>query len=448
MPPMTAYRPDRIEALILNTSLSKAIYLFLHLAFNTLHQPLICSPTRAYFTASLPSPLPLPLVVSCFCLPWPVVMLSPVNLQLCNHHPLPLTPMVGYSIFRPLHSLSSLLRGLFSCCAVASRSAFLAPLVRMVVTSPLQMPPHPICWCLCLSSCRCLLLHHGLPYLLSSWLLHCLYSRRCLPSAGVSASHCAIASCHAMASIPLVWLVVPSPLSLILLACPSGWLLCFLCRSSSWHAPASWRAPASWHTTSTSHLPLAFLLPPMICRHLRLSSCCCLSLHYGLTYLLTGWLLYCLYCHCCLPSSGVTADCHAVASRCAMASRTSCLADCCVTSASHPLGAPLQLVVASPLPLIDAPSSHCAPASQHATSTSHPSWCTTSTSHLLFAFCLPWMVVALLPCCAAFATHPLDMQLPLKTPADCSVASCCTTFAIHVLNSLSAMDSHDHPLKN
>jgi hypothetical protein len=115
----------------------------------------------------LPSPLPPPLVASCSFLPRPVVVFSPVNLQLCDHHPLPLTPMVGCCVFPPLHPLSSLLRGLSSHCAVASRSAFLAPLVWLVVVLPLQIPPPPICWRLCLSSCRRLLPRHGLPYLLS-----------------------------------------------------------------------------------------------------------------------------------------------------------------------------------------------------------------------------------------------------------------------------------------
>ncbi len=90
--------------------------------------------------------------------------------------------------------------GLSSHCAVASRSPFLAPLVWLVVALPLQMLPPPFCWHLRLLSRRRLSLRHGLPYLLSGWLLHCLYSRRRLPSAGISASHRAMASCRAMAS--------------------------------------------------------------------------------------------------------------------------------------------------------------------------------------------------------------------------------------------------------
>ncbi len=55
-------------------------------------------------STSSPSPPPLPLVVSHSCLPQLVVMLSPINLQLCNCHPLsPLPVMVGCCIFCPLH---------------------------------------------------------------------------------------------------------------------------------------------------------------------------------------------------------------------------------------------------------------------------------------------------------------------------------------------------------
>jgi hypothetical protein len=228
-------------------------------------------------SASLPSPPPPPLVASCSRLTRPVVVLSPINLQLCNRHPSPLTPMVGCCIFCPLHPLSSLFCGLSSHCAVASRTTFLAPLVRLVVTLPLQMLLPPICRRLRLSS-RChLLLCHGLPYLLSGWLLHCLYSCRRLPSAGVSTSHCAIASRCAMASrtscpagccvasvahplgVPLR-LVVALPLPLILLVRP--------CLST---------CPCL--LTHNLHLPppVCLLLLPPICRRLHLSSRRCLS---------------------------------------------------------------------------------------------------------------------------------------------------------------------------
>jgi hypothetical protein len=48
------------------------------------------------------------------------------------------------------------------------------PLVLLVVASPLLMPPPPIWWHLHLPLRHCLLSHHGLPYLLSGWLLPCL----------------------------------------------------------------------------------------------------------------------------------------------------------------------------------------------------------------------------------------------------------------------------------
>ena len=64
------------------------------------------------------------------------------------------------------------------------------PLIWMVVALPLLTPPPSIC--------RCLSLWHRLLSLSSIWLVvtsrH--FSRRHLPSAGASASHRAIASCH------------------------------------------------------------------------------------------------------------------------------------------------------------------------------------------------------------------------------------------------------------
>jgi hypothetical protein len=108
--------------------------------------------------------------------------------------------MVGCCIFRPLHPLSLLLRGLSSRCAVASHSNSLAPLVRLVVAPSLLTPPPPFCRCLRLSWRSRLSSRHGLPYLLSGWLLRRLFSRCRLPSASVSDSHRAIASRRAMAS--------------------------------------------------------------------------------------------------------------------------------------------------------------------------------------------------------------------------------------------------------
>jgi hypothetical protein len=173
-------------------------------------------------------------------------VLSLVNLRICDHHhQSPLPPMVGCCIFPPLCCLLSLLRGLSShCCAVASRSASLRPLIRLIVASPpsclagccitsphattshvpvtlpviassplviplsmssplaplvqlvvalhLFMPPLPICLHLRLSS-RCpLSSRHGLTCHLSGWLSH-----HRLPFAGNSASHHAVTSCHA-----------------------------------------------------------------------------------------------------------------------------------------------------------------------------------------------------------------------------------------------------------
>jgi hypothetical protein len=183
-------------------------------------------------------------------LPRLVVVLSPINLQLCNHYPpLPLPPMVSCCVFPLLRCLSSLLCGISSSCAITSCSASLRPLIRLVVALPTSCPagcciashqaatshqqaplpliaplhlgmplsvplpllplvrlvvvsplltlPPPICQHLRLSLCCHLSLHHGLLCLLFGWLFHCLSSRRPLPSAGASASHCTIASHHA-----------------------------------------------------------------------------------------------------------------------------------------------------------------------------------------------------------------------------------------------------------
>ncbi len=296
--------------------------------------------------ASLPSPPPPPLVASCSCPPWLVVVLSPTSLQLCDRHPSPLPPVVGCCVFRPLHPLSSLLHGLSSHCAIASCSPSLASLVRLVVASPLLTPAPPVGRHLRLSSRRCLSSRHGLLYLLSGWLLHCLYSRRHLPSAGVSASHCAIAShtpCPAGCCITSVAHPLCVPLRLVV-ASPLPHIL-------SVRSCLSTRPCLSMHNL---HLPppIRLLLLPLICWRLRLSSHHHLLSCHGLPYLLSGWLLCPLYWRRHLPSASVLASHHAVASRRAMASRTSCPAGCHVASAAHPLVTPLQLVVASPPPLI------------------------------------------------------------------------------------------------
>jgi hypothetical protein len=148
-------------------------------------------------SASSPSPLPPPppLVASCFCPPQLDVVLSPVNLQLCDHHPpLPLPPMVGCCIFCLLHRLSLLLHGLSSCCAIASRSASRASRTAGC----------------CITS------------LSSSWLLHHHSSHRHLPSVGASTSHRTIFPLIMPLSmplppVPLVRLVVASHLLTFLL---------------------------------------------------------------------------------------------------------------------------------------------------------------------------------------------------------------------------------------
>jgi len=79
------------------------------------------------------------------------------------------------------------------------------PLVWMVVALPLPTPPPSIFWRLSLRHC--------LPCLLSVRLVVAFprFSRRHLPSAGASASHRAIASCHAPLR-PLIQLVKVLPL--------------------------------------------------------------------------------------------------------------------------------------------------------------------------------------------------------------------------------------------
>jgi hypothetical protein len=130
------------------------------------------------------------------------------------HHPLPFCPSFGWLLnCLPLIRLEvalpllmppppicrqlclSLCRCLSSC--PLSMPLPLMPLVRLVVMSPLLTPPPPVCGHLRLSLQRRLSLRHGLPCLLSGWLLRCLSSHRCLPSADNSTTHCAVASCYA-----------------------------------------------------------------------------------------------------------------------------------------------------------------------------------------------------------------------------------------------------------
>ena len=143
--------------------------------------------------------------LSCRHLPWPLVwlvvtlifltLLRPICLRFllcpclsfCRSCP---SCMTGCCIASP-HAAASPAKA--SCCAVASRSASLPPLVRLVVALILLTPPHPIWrWItwghrLLLSPCRCL------------WFL---CSRASCP-----AGSCCVASHHATAfcaSTPLV----------------------------------------------------------------------------------------------------------------------------------------------------------------------------------------------------------------------------------------------------
>jgi hypothetical protein len=236
--------------------------------------------------------------------------------------------MVGCCVFRPLQPLSSLLHGLSSRCAIASRSAILAPLFMLVVASPLQMPPPPIpaspplippsplvapwppvtlvrlvvalpllpppppiCRRLRLSSRHRLSLHHGLPYFLSGWLscrLRRSSSRRA-PPAG-----CCVASTAHPLGTPLP-LNAPLPLDA---QHPHPTSRSPFAAASDLPAPPPLILPmplvAPWPHVPLEPLVVALsqLTPlPPICRCLRLSLRRRLSLRHGLPYLLSGWLL-------------------------------------------------------------------------------------------------------------------------------------------------------------
>ena len=93
------------------------------------------------------------------------------------------------------------LKHMASCVIILQRTLallFSRHLVRLVVALPLIKSPPPIC--------RCLSLRHCLTCLLSIRLVVAspCFSRRQLPSAGASASHRAVASCHAAPLGPLV----------------------------------------------------------------------------------------------------------------------------------------------------------------------------------------------------------------------------------------------------
>jgi hypothetical protein len=108
-----------------------------------------------------------------------------------SHHAVP--PLQG--AVAPLASRSR--QGAVGCrrpcrpTTPATRHAPPRPLVRMAVVLPLLTPPPSIC--------RCLSLRHRLSCLSSVRLVVVSprFSRHHLPSAGASASHRAIASCHA-----------------------------------------------------------------------------------------------------------------------------------------------------------------------------------------------------------------------------------------------------------
>jgi hypothetical protein len=170
----------------------------------------------------------------------PLVTLPPpvcLRLRLSLHRRLSRRLLSGWL----LHHLSSR-RRLLSACASASHCTPLAPLVWLVVASPLVMPPlPPVRLCLCLS------------------LYHCFSSR---PSCASCQAGCCVTSCHAAASRP------PEPPPLIapppLVAPPLAPLVRLVVASSliSCHAATS-RPPA--------HPPL-MAPPPLIATLLHLLS--------------------------------------------------------------------------------------------------------------------------------------------------------------------------------
>ncbi len=160
----------------------------------TLQPPLsITSPTHDCLVRLLPAPLSLiavawPLLMLChrllFCLSWASCLASCCIASphtTTSHLPVTMPLIAPLPIKTPL-----------------STPLLLVPLVQLVVVLPLLTPLPAICWHLCLSS------RHGLPCLLSSWLLHCLSSCYCLPSAGnlcLSLHHCLLSlpsSCHCL----------------------------------------------------------------------------------------------------------------------------------------------------------------------------------------------------------------------------------------------------------
>jgi hypothetical protein len=238
-----------------------------------------------------------------------------------------------------------LLRHLSSSCASASRCAPLAPLIRLVVASPLiTPPPPPVCLHLRLSTTAS---HHAplvplvrlvvaspfaMPPPPPVRLRLRLSSHRCPscasfpavfasplvtpPSPSIrlsSTSHCNAAS-HCAPLTPLVWLVVASPL--FTPPPPVSLRLRLSSRPSCASCPAGCRI-TSHHTTATTRLPvpLTLIVLPHLISPLSRSS----------------WLLRHLSSRRRLPSA--------------------CVSACHCTAASHraPLSPLIRLVAVSPL---------------------------------------------------------------------------------------------------
>jgi hypothetical protein len=129
-------------------------------------------------------------------------------------HPLIAVAWPLLTLHCPLPFCLSWASCLASCCVASplmphSIPLFLAPLVWLIVASPLLMLLPPICWRL--SSRHCLLLCYGLPCLLSGWFWHCL-SLRPLSYQGATAA-ASIFCVHPPLPLPL--LPPPTPVQSI-----------------------------------------------------------------------------------------------------------------------------------------------------------------------------------------------------------------------------------------
>jgi len=160
-----------------------------------LHHPLFAiAPSIAAHCRCALSPLPP-------CLRRPLPLRSRRTI---SHRPGAVAPPIAIEE-PPRRTLPSRSRRPCRLTTPATRHAPPRPLVWMVVTLPLLTPPPSIC--------QRLSLRHRLSRLSSVRLVvpSPSFSRRHLPSAGASASHCTVASCHAPLG-PLVQLVKASPL--------------------------------------------------------------------------------------------------------------------------------------------------------------------------------------------------------------------------------------------